>query len=90
MPCAPRNRAERVQGALGLRVGACGVVATTAASTTTTSPARRHIAHRLIIDHTRDAQDGRSLTTEVLAVHKMDEEHAAMLPDLRRGARRRV
>ena len=90
MPCAPRNRAERVQGALGLRVGACGVVATTAASTTTTSPARRHIAHRLIIDHARDAQNGRSLTTEVLAVLEMNEEPAAVLSDLRRGVRRRV
>ena len=90
MPCATRNRAARVQGALGLLVGACGVVATTAASTTTTSPARRHIARRLIIDHTRGALYQVLTSREVLAVHKMDEEHAAMLPDLRRGVRRRV
>ena len=90
MPCTPRNRVARVQGALGLRVGACGVVATTAASTTTTSPARRHIAHRLIIDHARLIIDQVLTSTEVLAVHKMDEEPAAVLSDLRRGVRRRV
>ena len=90
MPCATRNRAARVQGALGLLVGACGVVATTDASTTTTSPARRQVARRLIIDHTRGALYQVLNSREVLTVHKMDEEHAAMLPDLRRGARRRV
>ena len=48
------------------------------------------VARRLIIDHTRGALYQVLTSREVLAVHKMDEEHAAMLPDLRRGVRRRV
>ena len=71
-------------------MGACGVVATTAASTTTTSPARRHIARRLIIDHTRGALYQVLTSTEVLAVHKMDEEPAALLSDPSGGGRLRV
>ena len=66
------------------------VVSTTASSTTTASPARRQIARGLIIDHTLGALYQVLAPREVLALHEMDEEPAALLSDLRRGGRRRV
>ena len=66
------------------------VVSTTASSTTTASPARRQAARCLIIDHTPGALYQVLPPREVFAVHKMDEEPAALLSDLRRGGRRRV
>ena len=44
----------------------------------------------LIIDHTPGALYQVLPPREVFAVHKMDEEPAALLSDLRRGGRRRV
>ena len=57
------------------------VVSTTASSTTTASPARRQAARCLIIDHTPGALYQVLPPREVLAVHKMDEEPAALLSD---------
>ena len=90
MPCTPRNRVARVQGALGLRVGACGVVATLGSSTTTDSPARPRIARGLLIDHPPGALCPPCCPPGSAVVLEMNEEPAALLSELRRERRRRV
>ena len=75
---------------LGLGRAACGVVSTTASSTRLLPLLDAKTARCLIIDHTPGALYQVLPPREVLAVHKMDEEPAALLSDLRRGGRRRV
>ena len=82
---------SRVLGeGLALGRAAFGVVSTTASSTRLLPLLDAKTARGFIIDHTPGALCPPCCPPGSAAVLEMNEEHAAMLPDLRRGARRRV